>query len=647
MSRKKTANTGNSGWESDEEDLLNDGGITAFRTEDELIDEEALLGLGDDDGGGGGVDVSYSDHHGMQENDFQQPEEEMLEIAVDEEEIQDLGVEEDDNSYTVHLSSVHEEDNEQLDYVDDLPQTDDVHVEYDDVGGDFSVSETDISQENSQISQAETSLAYSQNESNDQHTSALEEARESESESEDSDGEKHNRGRFKSERSNMITIGKAKSRTDIPDTLEVSAEQQAQLDQFPNNRQRNTNRDRNDRGGRGGRNQRGGFQGGRQDQRGPFNNRQGPSPMPMHRGPPMRHQGPPFPHGQMGPPRPLMMGQDMGSRHRMPDFRDRPPGGPPFGGRPGVMGPAPLMRHPQDQGPRMMLQDQGNRMILQDQGNRMMMPPHEGGFNMGRRQGGGMGPRMPGRMHDVPSSMQGPPGHPMQRAPQGQPPQFRPPGTPTSQAPTRPHNIHINPNFRGPAPGGPPASSIPLGQPQPLFSQTVRMQAMGEGPIMIQDSPRPLMSSGFGQPQGFQQAPGMGGPGNQPGMNMGPGQQQPRFGAPQNQGMNQMMGSPPPGHPANSTGGFPGQRLPVQNQQQFNPRFNNNDNQSPFTRTIRQSNSAQPSRFSPPRQGVFRGPSAQQQLQQQRPKLSPGIQGRLGIQHRGAPQKFNTIDRAK
>ena len=52
-----------------------------------------------------------------------------------------------------------------------------------------------------------------------QNISTVEATGDSESESEDSDGEKHRRGRFKSERSSMISVSKVKSRTDIPDTL--------------------------------------------------------------------------------------------------------------------------------------------------------------------------------------------------------------------------------------------------------------------------------------------------------------------------------------------------------------------------------------------------------------------------------------------
>ena len=55
-----------------------------------------------------------------------------------------------------------------------------------------------------------------------QVVAATEKTGDSESESEDSDGEKQGRGRFKSERPNIVSISKAKSRTDIPDTLGMS-----------------------------------------------------------------------------------------------------------------------------------------------------------------------------------------------------------------------------------------------------------------------------------------------------------------------------------------------------------------------------------------------------------------------------------------
>ena len=56
-------------------------------------------------------------------------QEELLEIGVDEEEIEELAVEED--SYGVNKNDALEEESEQLDYNDDLPQTDEVQVEYD------------------------------------------------------------------------------------------------------------------------------------------------------------------------------------------------------------------------------------------------------------------------------------------------------------------------------------------------------------------------------------------------------------------------------------------------------------------------------------------------------------------------------------
>ncbi|XP_029639994.1 RNA-binding protein 33-like isoform X2 [Octopus sinensis] len=69
-------------------------------------------------------------------------------------------------------------------------------------------------------------------------------------ESSESEDEEKGRGRFISERSNIISIAttKPKTRTDIPDTLEISEEQQAQIDQFLNERNRRGGR----RGYRGG-----------------------------------------------------------------------------------------------------------------------------------------------------------------------------------------------------------------------------------------------------------------------------------------------------------------------------------------------------------------------------------------------------------
>ena len=56
-------------------------------------------------------------------------QDELLEIGVDEEEIEELVV--GDDHFEVNKNDGLEEESEQLDYNDDLPQTDDVHVEYD------------------------------------------------------------------------------------------------------------------------------------------------------------------------------------------------------------------------------------------------------------------------------------------------------------------------------------------------------------------------------------------------------------------------------------------------------------------------------------------------------------------------------------
>ena len=56
-------------------------------------------------------------------------QDELLEIGVDEEEIEELVV--GDDHFEVNKNDGLEEESEQLDYNDDLPQTDDVRVEYD------------------------------------------------------------------------------------------------------------------------------------------------------------------------------------------------------------------------------------------------------------------------------------------------------------------------------------------------------------------------------------------------------------------------------------------------------------------------------------------------------------------------------------
>ena len=58
------------------------------------------------------------------------------------------------------------------------------------------------------------------------------------------------------------------------------------------------------------------------------------------------------------------------------------------------------------------------------------------------------------------------------------------PGTPMSASPPRPHNIHINPNFRGHVQGGTPVLAMSsmaqsMGQPQAVFSQASMSPAFG------------------------------------------------------------------------------------------------------------------------------------------------------------------------
>lgn len=70
-------------------------------------------------------------------------QDELLEIGVDEEEIEELVV--GDDRFEVNKNDGLEEESEQLDYNDDLPQTDDVHVEYDSKwGADITVTGTSV-----------------------------------------------------------------------------------------------------------------------------------------------------------------------------------------------------------------------------------------------------------------------------------------------------------------------------------------------------------------------------------------------------------------------------------------------------------------------------------------------------------------------
>jgi hypothetical protein len=273
---------------------------------------------------------------------------------------------------------------------------------------------------------------------------------------------------------------------------EVSAEQQAQLDRFPdNNRQRGRMQNNRGCGPRGGFYQ----QGGRR-----FNQGQGPR-FPMDFGNFGRpgDMMPMFRPGQMMP-MPGMRGPD-----RMPHPRNMSPGRMPGPGPRGPlfdqmlfqvhpdtghMPPPNLMQMGQNQGPRPgMDRDVGMGRGI-NQGPMPLFPEH-------RPIGMQRGPRMDmlvGQQQQALRMQQGPPPQPLMRpgGPQnmGMQPQPRPllpmgmqqqqqqplqmpPAV--SSVPLRPHTIHINPNFRGPIPGSRAAVSVGM-SPQPIFSQPgVRM----------------------------------------------------------------------------------------------------------------------------------------------------------------------------
>ncbi|KAL8564380.1 hypothetical protein ACOMHN_057402 [Nucella lapillus] len=602
MSQRKS---GAGAFESAEDDLLNDGGAAAFKLEEDEIDEEALLGLGDDDGGDGSYLLDDMSGAVVQDT-FGGQQEELLEIGVDEEEVNELSGEEESFGTAVKdAGGVMEEDVEQLDYVDDLPQADDqeVHVEYDE---NVEVNtEADLSQEEGQ------QMSLTQSSLSDTPTQAVKYSKESESESEDSDGEKTGRGRFKSERSNIITIGKAKSRTDIPDTLEVSAEQQAQIDRFPDRRQRDRNQGNRGRGRD--QQQRGGFRGNNR------NNHQGVGPIRVNLGINRQQRDNNFHLGRMGSPaRP--MGPQRGAMNR--GLGDKLQGGlfgrPPFGRG---MAPQALL------------------------GPRMVLPNQVGGFNMARPlPQGNLAALIPG---GPPSSMGVSPPRPVfqQAVPQSQPSVFGRAGVPVSAITSRPHTIHINPNFRGTVASSmssapPMIQSRPFSQPS-LSPSGARlpsarpplMQAGGERLLLGQGPVRPGMPGQpqrFPQSQGFPRGPRMGVSPNQPGRNALLGQQQqqqqgPRFGsfAP-GMGQGGVMGSPIK-QPPPSSSGFSGQRMPPPQLQNPPPGFG-----SPPPTSM----SMPPPtvhRFAAPQQGLYRGPTPQQQLQQQ--QQQPGLfQRQVGVQ---------------
>ncbi|XP_061177936.1 RNA-binding protein 33-like [Saccostrea echinata] len=104
---------------------------------------------------------------------------------------------------------------------------------------------------------------------------SVDKGQESSEESEESDHEDDRRGRFRTERQQTVKLTNHKPVGDIPDTLEISKEQEEEIEQF----NKSHNKSHRGRGrGRGGSSGRGGFSGGRGgfSNRGGFTNRNGP-----------------------------------------------------------------------------------------------------------------------------------------------------------------------------------------------------------------------------------------------------------------------------------------------------------------------------------------------------------------------------------
>ncbi|KAK7494693.1 hypothetical protein BaRGS_00014091, partial [Batillaria attramentaria] len=573
--RKMSKRPTESGWGSDEDDLLtvNDGGISAFRMQDEdEIDEAALLGLDDDTN----FNHSQQHEHGDDHADYEQEQQDLLEIQVDPEEEEVLDYE-DEIDYSQDTEAGGLQESAEFDTGD---RGDDVlQAESHDLSQSESHDHYEEQQENVDYSQEHQDTTYA-------GEGGEEERGESESDS-NSDGEDRGRLRFKSERANIVSLSKAKSRSDIPDTLEVSAEQQAQLNKYTEPRQR-------DRGYSG---QRSGPYGARdRSVRGYRDNRRG---QPMRGGPwgvPRQPAPPPFHRDLMRPP-PMFQPPMMRNSH-----------------------PQPLMGHPCNRSPERPF---GNRMP----GGPMPLMA-------------AIIPVPSGPAASVPASWSGAP----------QPVRREQPQLLVAQSPVSVGLVQHHPGA-GPQPliseGNQPfmyrddPRNSGVGQPRPRqpFEQSQGPQFQSQGPRM--GSPTLL------QPGAPRRAPQQGlpiqrtPPGQQPQAGFGASQQQQGLRHHMSAGQEMMGGQPnsqagllgpPPDTVLSSPPRFPGQRLD-QHQAPFSPPFDNNQSQY----VMQQQQQLSPGVGSPQR--MFRGGAPRQQLRQPQ---SPRI-----FAQRRPPQKQQAVVMAR
>ncbi|KAK3607997.1 hypothetical protein CHS0354_009932 [Potamilus streckersoni] len=204
-------------WDSDDELLLEDGsGVSAFPkskelVEEEEVDEDALLGLEDEKQGDGENKSAHDDevYKLIQYTaDDLDNDADVVEIII--EPTDDMTFEDDMGDVS---TASHQQESEEY---TDMAERKEEHLE---TTGEELDSTLELSENQG------TQLI------NDTETDS------------DEESEKH-RSRFVSERASIISLNPKKTRTEIPDTLEISAEEQAEIEKFMKNNGQGQNKGR-------------------------------------------------------------------------------------------------------------------------------------------------------------------------------------------------------------------------------------------------------------------------------------------------------------------------------------------------------------------------------------------------------------------
>ncbi|KAL3832172.1 hypothetical protein ACJMK2_023836 [Sinanodonta woodiana] len=206
-------------WDSDDELLLEDGsGVSAFPkskelVEEEEVDEDALLGLEEEKQGGDGENKSAHDDEVYK----------LIQYTAD-----DL----DNDADVVEIQIIE--------------PTDDMTFE-DDMGDESTASHQQESEEYTEMAEVKEELFETTGEELESTLEVTENQEnqltvDTETDS-DEESEKH-RSRFVSERASIINLNPKKTRTEIPDTLEISAEEQAEIEKFMKNNGQGQNKGR-------------------------------------------------------------------------------------------------------------------------------------------------------------------------------------------------------------------------------------------------------------------------------------------------------------------------------------------------------------------------------------------------------------------